>query len=161
MTQTQGEETSPGWLARWWPALAWAVVISLFSTGTFTAENTSRIIIPALHWLFPSLPPQTLALIHHIIRKCAHFAEYFILSLLILRGIRAGRHGTRLAWAVLAILLVAGYASLDEFHQSFVPGRTPAVTDVLIDTTGGAAAQAIAALFAMLVHVREARPRQS
>jgi VanZ family protein len=160
MTPTQGE-ASAGWFARWWPALAWAVVISLFSTGAFTSENTGRIIIPALHWLFPSLTPQTLAFLHHIIRKCAHFTEYFILSLLILRGIRAGRHGTKLAWAVLAIVIVAGYASLDEFHQSFVPGRTPAVTDVLIDTTGGAAAQAIAALFAMLVHVREVRPRES
>jgi VanZ family protein len=159
MTQTQGRE-SPSWLALWWPALAWAVVISLFSTGTFTAENTGRIIIPALHWLFPSLSQQTLALIHDIIRKCGHLTEYFILSLLILRGIRAGRHGMRLAWAVLAIVLVAGYASLDEFHQRFVPGRTPKVTDVLIDTTGGAAAQAIAALLAMLVHVREARPRE-
>jgi len=156
----QGDK-SASWLALWWPALAWAVVISLFSTGTFTADNTGRIIIPMLHWLFPSLPPQTLALIHHIIRKCAHFTEYFILSLLILRGIRAGRHETKLAWAVLAIVLVAGYASLDEFHQRFVPGRTPAVTDVLIDTTGGATAQAIAALFAMLIHVREIRPREN
>lgn len=160
MTQTQGE-ASASWLARWWPALAWAVAISVFSTGTFTSENTGRIIIPALHWFFPSLPPATLALIHHIIRKCAHFTEYFILSLLILRGIRAGRHGTRLAWAAVAILLVAGYASLDEFHQRFVPGRTPAVTDVLIDTTGGAAAQAIAALFALLVHVREVQPPEN
>jgi VanZ family protein len=160
MTQTRGE-TSPGWLARWWPALAWAAVISLFSTGAFTAENTGRIIIPLLHWLFPSISPPTLALIHHLIRKCAHFTEYFILSLLILRGIRAGRHGTRLAWAVLAIVIVAGYASLDEFHQRFVPGRTPAVTDVLLDTTGGATAQAIAALFAMFVHVREVRPREN
>ncbi len=47
----------------------------------------------------------------------------------------------QLAWALLAIVLVAGYASLDEFHQSFVPGRTAAVGDVLIDTSGGVAAQ--------------------
>ena len=143
------------WLARWWPALAWAVVISLFSTGTFTSENTGRIIIPLLHWLFPSLPPETLALLHHIIRKCGHFTEYFVLSLLILQGIRAGRHGTRLAWAAVAILLVAGYAALDEFHQSFVPGRTAAVSDVLLDTTGGITAQAVAALAALWFHVRE------
>jgi len=157
MTQS-ARDALPGWFPRWWPALAWAVVISLFSTGAFTSENTGRIIIPFLHWLFPSLSPQTLAFTHHIIRKCAHFTEYFILSLLILRGIRAGRHGTRLAWALLAIVLVAGYASLDEFHQRFVPGRTPAVRDVLIDTTGGAAAQAIAALFALWFHVRETEP---
>jgi len=156
----QSPRETPTWAALWLPALAWAVVISIFSTHLFTAENTSRIIIPVLHWLFPSLPPQTLAFLHHIIRKCAHFIEYFILSLLILRGIRAGRHGTKLAWAVLAIAIVAGYASLDEFHQRFVPGRTPAVTDVLIDTTGGAAAQAIAALFALWFHVREVRPRE-
>lgn len=159
MTQTQ-RDTSASWLALWWPALAWAVVISLFSTHLFTAENTGHVIIPVLHWLFPSASLETLEFMHHIIRKCAHLIEYFILSLLILRGIRARRHGMRLAWAVLAIVLVAGYASLDEFHQRFVPGRTPAVTDVLIDTTGGAAAQAIAALFAMLVHVREVRPRE-
>ncbi|HEX4073973.1 MAG TPA: VanZ family protein [Candidatus Acidoferrales bacterium] len=159
MTETQGE-TPAGWLAQWWPALVWAVVISLFSTHLFTSENTGQIIIPVLHWLFPSASPDSLAFMHHIIRKCAHFTEYFILSLLILRGIRAGRHGTKLAWAVLAIAIVAGYASLDEFHQRFVPGRTPAVTDVLIDTTGGATAQAIAALFALWFHVREVRPRE-
>ncbi len=159
MTQTQGD-TSTNWLALWWPALAWAVVISLFSTHLFTSQNTGHIIIPLLHWLFPSASPQTLEFMHHIIRKCAHLTEYFILSLLLLRGIRAGRHGMRLAWAVLAIVLVAGYASLDEFHQRFVPGRTPKVTDVLIDTTGGAAAQAIAALFAMLVQLREVRRRE-
>ena len=84
------------WLKRWWPALAWAVVISCFSTGAFTSEHTSRIIIPVLHWLFPHASTQTLHLIHHYIRKCAHFTEYFILSLLVLRGIRAGRPGTRL-----------------------------------------------------------------
>lgn len=91
---------------------------------------------------------------HHIIRKCAHFIEYFILSLLILRGIRGGRREVRIAWIFAAIILVAGYASLDEFHQSFVPGRTPAVTDVLIDTSGGAAAQLIAALVLLWGHVR-------
>ncbi|MFZ1203788.1 MAG: VanZ family protein [Candidatus Acidiferrales bacterium] len=159
MNELQGEAPA-GWLAQWWPALVWAVVISLFSTHLFTSENTSRIIIPVLHWLLPSASPDTLALMHHIIRKCAHFTEYFVLSLLIFRGIRAGRHGTKLAWAVLAIVIVAGYASLDEFHQRFVPGRTPAVTDVLIDTTGGATAQAIAALFALWFHVREVRPRE-
>jgi VanZ family protein len=143
-----------GWLKRWWPALAWAVVISGFSTSVFTAEHTSRVIIPILHWLFPHAAMQTLSRIHHIIRKCAHFTEYFILSLLILRGIRGEKRETHLRWALVAIIIVAGYASLDELHQAFVPGRTPAVTDVLLDTTGGIAAQVVAALFALWVHVR-------
>lgn len=36
------------------------------------------------------------------------------------------------------ILWVTISAAADEFHQSFVPGRSPQVTDVLIDTIGGA-----------------------
>jgi len=145
------------WLKRWWPALVWAVVISTFSTGAFTAENTGRIIIPILHWLFPSFSHHTLLIMHHVIRKCGHFTEYFILSLLLLRGIRGPNRGTKLAWALLAIALVACYASVDEFHQRFVPGRTPAVSDVLLDTTGGATAQLIAALAVLLGHLREER----
>jgi VanZ family protein len=145
------------WLKTWWPALAWAVVISGFSTGVFTAEHTSRIIIPILHWLLPHARNSTLYRIHHIIRKCAHFTEYFILSLLILRGIRAGRPGSRFAWALAAIAIVACYASLDELHQYFVPGRTAAVGDVLIDTSGGIAAQAVAALLMLWGHVRQKR----
>jgi VanZ family protein len=145
------------WLKRWWPAIVWAIAISGFSTGAFTSENTSRIIIPILHFLFPHASPDTLAFMHHIIRKCAHFTEYFIFSLLILRGFRAGEKGTRLRWALLTILIVAGYASLDEFHQSFVPGRTPAVTDVLIDTTGGATAQIAAWLWALSGQTRAKR----
>jgi VanZ family protein len=145
------------WLRRWWPAVVWAIAISLFSTGAFTSEHTSRIIVPVLRWIFPHAPMQTLLLMHHYIRKCAHFTEYFILSLLLLRGIRGENRGMRLAWALMAIALVACYAALDEFHQSFVPGRTAAVGDVMIDTSGGVAAQAIAALVVMWGHIREER----
>jgi VanZ family protein len=148
------------WLKVWWPALAWAVVISGFSTGVFTSEHTSRVIIPILHWLLPHASQKTLFRLHHIIRKCGHFTEYFILSLLILRGIRAGRQDARIGWALAAIAIVAGYAALDEFHQSFVPGRTPAVTDVLIDTIGGIAAQIIAGLVLLWGHVRHKRSEQ-
>jgi len=145
------------WLKVWWPAIAWAIVISTFSTGVFTAENTSRIIIPILKWLLPHATPARLFHIHHVIRKCGHFTEYFILSLLILRGFLAGRKEFALRWALIVILMVAGYAALDEFHQMFVPGRTAAVADVLLDTTGGAAAQAIVALLVLWSGVRQHR----
>ena len=145
------------WLKYWWPALVWAILISIFSTGTFTTENTSRVIIPVLHWLLPHATPETLSLIHHVIRKCGHFTEYFVLSLLLLRALRAGSRDFGLRLALIVILIVAGYAALDEFHQSFVPGRGAAVSDVLLDTTGGAAAQLLVAL---LVLWRSIRKRQ-
>jgi VanZ family protein len=133
-------------LKRWWPALVWAVVISLFSTSAFTSEKTGRIIIPILGWLMPHAAMATLLVIHHVIRKCGHFTEYFILSLLVLRGIRAGRRDVRIGWALAAIAIVACYAWLDEFHQTFVPGRTPAIADVLLDTAGAICAQIAFAL---------------
>jgi VanZ family protein len=145
------------WLKRWWPALVWAIVISGLSTGSFTSENTSRFILPFLHWLLPSASPQTLGLLHHIIRKCAHLTEYFILSLLIFRGIRAGQKGWHLRWALTTVLIVAGYAALDEFHQSFVPGRTAAVGDALIDISGAVAAQLVASLVVLWGGVRKQR----
>lgn len=97
---------------------------------------------------------------HHYARKTAHFAEYFVFSLLILRAIRAGRQTTRLTWALAAIAIVAGYAAMDEFHQSFVPGRMPLISDVLLDTTGGTAAQ-LAAAFALLWAHRRERPKNT
>jgi VanZ family protein len=149
------EPKQSSWLARWWPALLWAALISFFSTGTFTSDNTESVFIPILHWLLPKASHATLLIIHHYIRKSAHFIEYFVFSLLILRAIRGGRHKMRLAWALAAIGIVAGYAALDEFHQSFVPDRTPAISDVLLDTSGGTAAQAIAGLVLLWGHVRE------
>ena len=105
----------------------------------------------------PKASYATLFVIHHYIRKTAHFVEYFVFSLLILRAIRAGRQDTRLTWALTAIIIVAGYAALDEFHQSFVPGRTPLITDVLLDTTGGTVAQIVAALVLLWGHVHQRR----
>ena len=145
------------WLRYWWPALIWALVISVFSTGLFKSDNTGHVIIPMLRFFLPHASAETLDFLHHIIRKCGHLTEYFILSMLILRGIRAGEKGLYLRWVLVTILIVAGYAALDEYHQSFVPGRTAAVGDVLIDTTGGIAAQIVASLFVLLGKAREKR----
>ncbi|HEY4777147.1 MAG TPA: VanZ family protein [Candidatus Acidoferrales bacterium] len=145
------------WLRRWWPALLWAIVISAFSTGVFTSDNTSRIIVPILKCFFPHASQETLFLVHHFIRKMGHVTEYFILSLLILRGIRAGKTGIHLGWALAAVAIVGCYAALDEFHQSFVPGRTAAVSDVLIDTAGGVAAQVVVALVMLFGDIRKKR----
>ena len=141
----------------WWPAIAWAIVISLFSTGTFTSENTGRFIIPALHWMFPHAAMATLGLVHHYIRKTGHLTEYFILSLLLLRGIRGDRKGVRVEWALAAVGIVLCYAALDEFHQSFVPGRTPAISDVMLDTCGGILAQAVVGAIATVNSPRRQR----
>jgi VanZ family protein len=137
------------WLARWWPALLWAAVIWTLSTGVFGDAHTSRLILPLLHWLFRAASQAQLLEWHHAIRKTAHVGEYFIFSLLISRAIRSGHPGWRWRLTLLAIALLAAYAAVDEYHQSFVPGRTAAVGDVLWDVMGGAAAQVLAGLLAL------------
>jgi VanZ family protein len=138
------------WLRHWWPALAWAAIISLFSTGLFSGENTSRFILPILARLFPRASVEALAFVHFLIRKSGHFVEYFLFSLLVLRGIRAGRREWRWTWAAAALAAAACYAGLDEFHQAFVPTRTASIYDVLLDSFGAAVAQLFAALRARL-----------
>jgi VanZ family protein len=132
------------WLRQWAPAVAWAAVIALFSTGHFSASTTSRVIVPLLHWLFPQASAGTLETLHFAIRKAAHFTEYFIFSLLLLRGIRGERAGWIVAWGLAAVAIAAGCAALDEAHQAFLPGRTASAWDVLIDSSGAVGAQLLA-----------------
>lgn len=70
------------------------------------------------------------------VRKSAHFSIYALLGALVaLLLSQYGLKGKRqLLFAVLWVLL---YACSDEFHQTFVEGRSGEIRDVLIDTAGG------------------------
>lgn len=70
-----------------------------------------------------------------IVRKGAHFTEYFILYIFIYR-VLIMYYSKRKSW-ILGILGVFFYACTDEIHQLFIDGRVGAFTDVLIDTSGG------------------------
>jgi VanZ family protein len=78
---------------------------------------------------------------HGVIRKMAHLTEYFILSIFLIHGLRGTDRGWKLKWVIWAIIIAAGYASFDEFHQSFVPSRTASPWDALLDTVGASIAQ--------------------
>lgn len=127
----------------WLPAVFWACVISILSTDVFSSEHTSRFIIPVLHWIFPRAGAEALELMHFVIRKSAHVTEYFVFSVFLLRGVRGKDRGWKLRWAIWAAVIAAGYAGLDEFHQSFVSSRTASPWDALLDTVGATAAQVV------------------
>lgn len=134
---------SPGSAKYWIASAAWATLISFLSTDTFSSDNTAGFILPVLRWLFPHTSLETLQIMHAVVRKTAHLTEYFILSTFLFFAQRGGNRGWKLRWAIGAIALCAGYASLDEFHQSFVPSRTASPWDSLIDTTGASIAQCV------------------
>jgi VanZ family protein len=130
----------PALVRAWWPVAVWACFIFTMSTDTFSAEHTRWFFEPILHWMFPSLNPSQLEHIHHLIRKCAHFTEYFIFFLLLYRGVRGERKGWRWTWGVAALSCAAGYSALDEIHQAFVASRTASPYDSLLDSIGAFAA---------------------
>ncbi|MDP9147010.1 MAG: VanZ family protein [Acidobacteriota bacterium] len=122
----------------WLPALCWAAVIFSLSTDSFSAEHTGRILRPILFWLIPSLTEAGFAQLHFLVRKTAHFTEYFVFCLLLYRGIRGGERGWRWSWGVAALAIAAGYSALDEIHQAFVASRTASPYDSMLDTVGAA-----------------------
>lgn len=72
------------------------------------------------------------------IRKTAHFTEYAVLGCLwfLFFAALCGQGGKWQFWCCLVLVFLS--AAGDEFHQTFIPGRSGNLKDVLIDTAGGA-----------------------
>lgn len=76
--------------------------------------------------------------------KATHFVAYAILGLLVARALRElGRLRTRLL--PLALVAIAAFAALDEWHQLYIPGRSADMRDWIADLSGGALALLLAA----------------
>ena len=136
---------APPWFlpSYWIPALLVAAMISLFSTHYFTPEQTGRVIVPVLRWFFPHASPNLIRHLHFGIRKLAHVAEFGVFSVFVFRAIRGPRAGWQFNWALLTLVLATSYATLDEFHQRYVPLRHSSPKDILIDGSGALFAQII------------------
>ena len=139
---------------RWLPALAWAGLISLFSTGWFTGDRTGALLLPLLATIFPHAGPEELKAWHMFIRKLAHFTEYLVLSVLLYQALRRRRRW-ELRAALGALAIAAGYSVIDELHQTFVMGRTGAASDSLVDVVGATAGQVVIAAWSRLRSPRE------
>jgi VanZ family protein len=143
-------------LKTWIAAILWLGLIVAESTNYGSAENTSRFLYPLLHFLL-GLSPAQFPEWQHVIRKTGHFIGYFTLSWLLFRSWRATfpvpGAGWTIQWARISFFMTALVASLDEWHQSYLPSRTGNLHDVLLDSTAAIVAQIL--LFAIL---RSRRP---
>lgn len=74
-----------------------------------------------------------------IVRKTAHFTEYFILGLILILYLQTKEKLTT-KYIILAIIFCVLYATSDEIHQLFVDGRSCKIMDILIDTCGSSLA---------------------
>ena len=145
--------TAGYWISAWWPVIAAVCVIAIESTSAFGADHTSG----ALRWIWEHLFGQVSDLrwesIHHHLRKTGHFLGYGTMGLLWLRAwwMTLPRAAFFLD-AALALLATAAVASIDEFHQSFLPNRTGIPSDVLLDCSG---AVALVLLYLLLRTLRQ------
>ena len=74
-----------------------------------------------------------------IVRKSAHFTEYFILGLILILYLQT-KEKLAPKYIILAIIFCVLYATSDEIHQLFVDGRSCKIMDILIDTCGSSLA---------------------
>src|SRR5262245_39420916 len=126
----------------WLPPLLWMAAIFLASADSGSVNHSSRLIAPLMRWLFPSMSEDGVGLCVYGVRKAAHFMEFAFCAILLWRALRQYDRNDRRPWtprhAWLALAMSAAYASTDELHQAFVPGRQPAFGDVLLDSVGAA-----------------------
>ena len=114
------------WAARA-AALAWCALIFVLSSRPLAAPG----------WL-DSIP---------LADKVAHFLIYAALAWFTARALsREPGAFVRGHALILAAVWAALYGASDEWHQSFVPGRTPALADWAADVLGAAAAMTLCAI---------------
>ena len=109
--------------------ITWMILIFIMSSfNSSESSNQSGFIVNIISNIFNINNIELLSL---IIRKLAHFTEYFILGLLTYNMIYSYNKK-----AYISIIICILYAISDEIHQYFVPGRSCQIMDMTIDTLG-------------------------
>lgn len=111
--------------------LLWMFLIFLMSSFDATeSTNQSNFIVNIITNIFKI---ENIELLGFIIRKLAHFTEYLILGLLVANMFTKNNINNLY---LISIILCIIYATSDEIHQLFVPGRACQLRDILIDSIG-------------------------
>ena len=145
----------------WFPSALWLGAIALESTNLGSAEHTGRILYPILHFLF-NINAAAFALCHAWLRKSGHVVGYFTLSVLLFRSWRATfpRLSTSwcVQWSTLSLVSTSLDATLDEWHQSFLPSRTCTLRDVILDSSAALMAQIVLSVLLRTCRLKAANP---
>jgi VanZ family protein len=149
--KTSGPNTFP-W-REWTAAILWLILIVIESTPWFSAQNTGHALYQLLTSFFGPVNVSGVSVANAVLRKVGHVTGYGILSWLLFRAWRVTLGSFRAAawalpWSVIAFFMTAAVASLDEWHQTFLPTRTGTIHDVYLDSASALAVQIL--LFAIL-----------
>ncbi len=127
------------------PTIIWMVVMFQFSSqvGPQSASLSLKVTEKVARTLHETVLEdrdydELVVILHPIVRKCAHMAEYAVLYVLLFLSFFFSMLATRSA--ALSIVIAFLYAVFDETHQAFVQGRSGSYLDVCVDMTGVLAA---------------------
>lgn len=151
----------PGLISTWLPVVIGLCIIFMESTEQLGGQHTSSFLRPIFTAIFGPFTDEHWELFHHLIRKSGHFIGYGTLGMTWvrawLRSFSVVLQWTVTQWrirsAALALFCTFLTASADEYHQTFLAGRTGQFSDVLLDTTG-------ALLFTLIVALGWRRQRR-
>jgi len=114
------------------PVIAYWVPAILYAFGIFSLSSFSR----------PPTPPG--AQETPFFAEYAHFFEYMFFGIILYVAFSSLKN-VKLGYRAPALAIITGvlYGASDEFHQTFVPGRSGTISDFLVDCLGVATAQLI------------------
>ena len=122
----------------WAPVLAWMALIVFLSGDRFADVNTATWLAGMPFVGAFGISPAVIAVANLIVRKCAHFVEYAVLSMLSFRAARATWPSLRRRELFAAAVgLAALFAGFDELRQYAVTtSRSGTPRDVALDAVG-------------------------
>src|SRR5258706_14173541 len=123
-----------GQILAWLPAVMWMAVIGCLSTDSFSGSWSEALLRSCAGWLHIPVTEQGLHFANLILRKTAHFVEFFALGILLHRAIALKTTvAPALGWVILA---GGGYAVMTELFQAFTVTRGPSLMDAALDFCG-------------------------
>lgn len=125
---------------RFFLVLLWLIIIFLFSNqpGNISSKESEDVVTAVVEVISnkdEGTKEQIVKNYTYLTRKIAHFLEFFILSILLVRFLSLFR--IKLKNLIVICIIICLLVSIgDEVHQSFIPDRDSNSIDVLIDTSG-------------------------
>jgi VanZ family protein len=117
--------------------LIWVLIIFFLSTEYLSSARTAPLITAFVFNAFPDLSSVNPVSIVRLVRKLAHWTEYFVFAVLLMRALSSTSAKrlmkTQIIWALMLGVICA---VVDETHQLFVLSRSASIRDALIDATG-------------------------
>ncbi len=119
-----------------------SAVLFIFANSTKTAEKSKQSSSKIVDEVKPIVDPENKVNrsdFHKLVRKTAHFTEFFVLGAVSWALCMALSAKKRRNFRYLPFVMTAVTAVMDEFLQTFNDGRSGMISDVFIDLSGAVA----------------------